>query len=183
MAGIRCSVLSTWLTTNLLDETCPEVSTVGDLDDYLDPGESITCAATYTVLAQDVTAGFVTNTAAASADGAISNTDSVTVIKPNPALSIVKSASPATYGAVGAVISYSYIVTNSGNVTLSGPFTVSDNRTTNESCPATPTLAPGASITCTSSYTITQADLDSGSVTNIASATNGVVTSPLTPRL
>ena len=161
-----------------LDETCPEVSTVGDLDDYLDPGESITCAATYTVLAQDVTAGFVTNTAAASADGAISNTDSVTVIKPNPALSIVKSASPATYGAVGAVISYSYLVTNSGNVTLSGPFSVSDNKTTNESCPATATLAPGASITCTSSYTITQADLDSGSVTNIASATNGVVTSP-----
>ena len=63
-------------------------------------------------------------------------------------------------------------------MTLSGPFTVSDNKTTNESCPATPTLAPGASITCTSSYTITQADINSGSVTNIASATNGVVTSP-----
>jgi hypothetical protein len=76
------------------------------------------------------------------------------------------------------VISYSYLVTNSGNVTLSGPFTVSDNRTTNESCPATATLAPGASIPCTSSYTITQADINSGSVTNIASATNGAVTSP-----
>jgi uncharacterized repeat protein (TIGR01451 family) len=160
------------------DETCPAVITVGDLDNYLDPGESITCGATYTVLAQDFTAGFVTNTAAASADGALSNTDSVTVIKPNPALSIVKSATPATYSTVGAVISYSYLVTNSGNVTLSGPFTVSDNKTTNESCPATASLAPCASITCTSSYTITQADINSGSVTNIASATNGAVTSP-----
>jgi hypothetical protein len=79
---------------------------------------------------------------------------------------------------VGAVINYSYLVTNNGNVTLSGPFTVSDDKTTNESCPATATLAPGASITCTSSYTITLADLNAGSVTNIASATNGTVTSP-----
>jgi len=97
------------------DETCPAVNTVGDLDDYLDPGESITCAATYTILAQDVTAGFVTNTAAASADGTISNTrqcDSLSNL--TLALSIVKSASPATYGAVGVVINYSYLVTNSG---------------------------------------------------------------------
>ena len=63
-------------------------------------------------------------------------------------------------------------------MTLSGPFTVSDDKTSNESCPATSTLAPGASITCTSSYTITQTDLDHGSVTNTASASNGLVTSP-----
>ncbi len=76
------------------------------------------------------------------------------------------------------MISYSYLVTNTGNVTLSGPFTVSDDKATDESCPATASLAPGASITCTASYTITQADLDSGSVTNIASASNGTMTSP-----
>ena len=81
---------------------------------------------------------------------------------------------------MGAVISYSYLVTNSGNVTSSGPFTVSDDKATDESCPATASLAPGASITCTASYTITQADLDAGSVTNIAYASNGTVTSPTT---
>src|SRR3990172_1126128 len=30
---------------------CPAVNTVGDSDDYFDPGESITCTATYTVTA------------------------------------------------------------------------------------------------------------------------------------
>ncbi len=36
-------------------------------------------------------------------------------------------------------------------------------------CPDS-TLAPGASETCTGSYTVTQADVDNGSVTNTASA-------------
>ncbi len=95
-----------------------------------------------------------------------------------PALSIAKTALPATYSTVGQVINYSFQVTNSGNVTLSGPFTVSDDQATDESCPATASLAPGASITCSASYTITQGDLNAGSVTNIATATNGTVTSP-----
>jgi len=96
---------------------------------------------------------------------------------PDGQLSLTKTATPMTYSAVGAVISYSYLVTNSGDVTLDGPFTVSDNKAT-ASCPATASLAPGASITCTASYTIGQGDLDAGSVTNVASASNGAVTSP-----
>jgi len=62
------------------NETCPPVSSVvPDGDAWLDPGESITCSATYTVQSADVTAGSVTNIASASVDGASSNQDTVTV--------------------------------------------------------------------------------------------------------
>ena len=120
----------------------------------------------------------MTNVAFASGGGATSPTDSETVTAvQNAALTLVKTATPGSYDSVGDTISYSYLVTNAGNVTLAGPFTVSDDKATDESCPATASLAPGASITCTATYTIGQADLDAGSVTNTATATNGTVTS------
>ena len=66
------------------------------------------------------------------------------------------------------IIGYSYLLTNSGNVWLKAPFTVTDNKVA-VTCPAAPIwLASGSSITCTASYTITQADLDAGSVKNTA---------------
>ena len=52
-----------------------------------------------------------------------------------PALSLVKSATPATYATVGQSISYSYLVTNTGNVRLAGPVTVTDDKAT-VTCPA-----------------------------------------------
>ena len=97
----------------------------------------------------------------------------------------MKTASPATYASVGDVVVYSYLVTNSGNVSLAGPVTVADDKSTDELCPAVSTvgnndgfLDPGESITCSASYTITQADLNAGSVTNVASASADGTTSP-----
>ena len=73
--------------------------------------------------------------------------------RPESALTLVKSATPGTYDSIDDVISYSYLITNTGNVTLDGPFTIADDQTT-VTCPATATLARRlASITCTASYT------------------------------
>ena len=73
------------------------------------------------------------------------------------------------------MISYSYLVTNTGNVQLAGPVTVTDDKAT-VTCPALTRSATrrlprsGEAVTCTATYTITQADLNSGSVTNVATA-------------
>ena len=88
-----------------------------------------------------------------------------------PALTLIKTASPSTYDAANQTISYSYKLTNTGNVTLVGPFSVADDKTT-VTCPqpADGALSPGEEMTCQANYVITQADLDNGSVTNTAKA-------------
>ena len=103
---------------------------------------------------------------------------------PIRSLRLAKTANPTTYSAVGAVINYSFAVTNNGNVSLAGPVSVADDKATDESCPAVSTvgngngsLDPGESIACTASYTITQTDLNNGSVTNTATANADGVTS------
>ena len=97
-----------------------------------------------------------------------------------PGLEIENTALDASYAAVGDILNYEYVVTNTGNFTITDPITVSDDRIASVSCPALPAgqLAPLASIVCTASYSVTQADLDFGDVVNIASASSGSTTSP-----
>ncbi len=167
------------------DESCPAVDLQGDLDTYLDPGESITCTATYTVTAGDVTAGSVTNVATASAGGITSPSDDATVPYLSPAaLTISKTATEATFTAAGDVLHYSFLVSNSGGVGLAGPVSVSDDKASDETCPPVTTvgdldatLDPGESITCTATYTVSSDDVTAKHVTNSASATADRVTS------
>jgi uncharacterized repeat protein (TIGR01451 family) len=130
--------------------------------------------------------GTVVNTATASgtfSGNTVTDVDSATYA--DASMSLAKSASPTTYSAAGNVITYTFVVTNTGAAILSGPITVLDNQTTNESCPALSTIDdldnffdPGEQITCSATYTITAADVSAGSVVNVASATNGITTSP-----
>jgi hypothetical protein len=85
------------------------------------------------------------------------------------------------YAAAGNLISYDYLVTNTGNVSLAGPVSVDDDKTP-VICPALTTvgnldtlLNPGESITCTADYSVTADDVVAGSVTNTATALAGGV--------
>ena len=95
-----------------------------------------------------------------------------------PQLSVAKSASVASINAAGNTIGYTVTVTNTGNVTITG-ITVSDplgTLTCTTSGNATiASLAPSAQETCSFTYTVTQAVLDSngggdGDIDNTATA-------------
>ncbi len=116
-----------------------------------------------------------TDSLSSSARTSTSNTTSTTITPDAPALSIVTSGSvaPAENQAaanVGNTIAWSYVVTNTGNVPLTG-VTVNDPEGGTITCAPT-TLAVGATANCTgtATRTVTLADLGVGSVANGATA-------------
>lgn len=159
-------------------------------DSTLAPGASTTCTATYTVTQADVDHGQVDDSAIAS--GAPpqglpidSGPSSFSIpVGQAPAISVAKSATPGRVTAAGQVVSYSFLVTNTGILTLSD-VSVTDIQVAPASqanlsaitCP-TATLAPGAAMTCTATYTVTQADLDNGSITDSATTSGTPPTGP-----
>ncbi|MFF7458181.1 DUF6923 family protein [Kitasatospora sp. NPDC008115] len=159
----------------------------------LPPGASVTCTATYTVTQADVDAGSVKNSATAtgtppSGPPPVSPPSEVTITQPPaPALTVVKSATSSQPDklVLGEQITYSFAVKNTGNVTLKdvkvteGPFTGTGTLSP-VTCPTAEaaSLAPGAEMTCTATYTVTQADVDAGSVKNTATATGTPPTGP-----
>src|SRR6266540_5908096 len=164
--------------------TCPALNTVGNLDNYLDLNETITCSASHTISEADVSTASVTNVAVATVGGATSNQTGITLTLGGPqsssGLKLVKTASAQTYGQVGETITYTYVITNTGSTPL-GPaqFTISDNKLGAPlNCgPANLTLAPKQTVTCSASYTITQADMNLPNIMSSATASGGGQTS------
>jgi LysM repeat protein len=96
---------------------------------------------------------------------------------PLKTLALTTTVNPTTYDQAGQIITFTYVIRNSGNVTL-GPaqFTVSDSliSTAPFNCgPGNTSLAPNMTVTCTATYAITQNDMTAVSVTNIATASGG----------
>ncbi|MFC7545453.1 LPXTG cell wall anchor domain-containing protein [Plantactinospora sp. GCM10030261] len=150
----------------------------------LAPGAATTCTATYTVTQADLDNGSLTDTARAhgtpAGGGAPVDSGPSTLTIPAvdlvAAISVDKSSPTATYTTPGQQIQYRYLVVNTGGLTLS-EVNVTDVQTPPSSnadlgpisCPVT-TLAPGAATTCTATYTVTQADLDNGTLTDTATS-------------
>jgi uncharacterized repeat protein (TIGR01451 family) len=158
---------------------CPEVNTVGNLNDMLDVNETVTCASSYTITQADLDAGSATNIATATVNGISSNQviTTVTIVQPE-ILKLAKTATPTTYDRVGQAITYTYVITNNGAETL-GPdqFIVTDTGiSTPINCgEAALVLASNETVTCSATYTVTQADMDTDSVSTSAIASGGGV--------
>ena len=138
----------------------------------LNVGKNVTGTANYTIHQSDIDAGYVTNSANAtcSFSNELYTSKDITArinITQNPVLTLVKLASPTTYSSVGQNITYTYTVTNYENLNFKGNITVTDNKTGTFNI-SNVDIAPGQNITGISNYTITQPDLDAGSVINIA---------------
>ena len=187
-----------YVVTNTGNVTLNAVSVSDDLTSVvcpattIAPGATLICTSAYLTTQANLNFGAVTNTASATSTAAgsagtpvQSNDDSVTVrATQSPAITMVKSiASGSPYSAVGQAVSYSYVVTNSGNISLTAPISVADDKIPTVSCPGIPVggLIPGDAITCTGTYNVSQADLDFGSVTNTASASLTQTVNPANP--
>ena len=139
-------------------------------------GGTMDCTATYNITQADMDAKVVNNTATARGTAPngteVSDQDTATIsTEPIYSLALVKTAAPLTYSAEGQVITYAYQLSNDGNQTLYPPYSVADDKSTDENCPDQPAMMlPGESILCTATYTIGAGDLpDSAtSVTNVA---------------
>lgn len=108
------------------NESCPALTTVGDFDNFLDPGEQITCTATYTVTAADVTAKQVTNIASATVSGVTSPTDSKTVPL---AADLTSMKTNNVNGLVGVGDSFAWTITVSNAVSAGSSASFADTQT------------------------------------------------------
>ncbi|MDX5467168.1 MAG: DUF11 domain-containing protein, partial [Cyclobacteriaceae bacterium] len=137
----------------------------------LAPGaeNAVTFVASYTVTQEDLDNGSFTNTATATAifgETELEESDDATVEAIQlPAISITKSADVSTVDAVGDVITYTLTISNTGNVTLTG-VTVEDPLTGLDL--AIGNLVPGQIESIETEYIVTQEDINSGSILNVA---------------
>ncbi|WP_347109245.1 hypothetical protein AAHB33_01195 [Paenarthrobacter sp. S56] len=161
----------------------------------LEPGQTVTATANYAVTQSDIDARHVANEATATGNPPTGNpvtpahgkTD--TPLIPDPGMEFTKTADSSAVqkpSKPGDVITYTFTARNTGNVTLKN---VDVNDPLKGLAPLKYTwpgtareLLPGQTVTATATYAITQADIDAGYVTNVATATGTPPTGkPLTP--
>lgn len=156
-----------------LSVTC----STGQLDVATDNVAS--CTASYQVTAADVTAGSITNAAEATATvpatgDQVSDTDSTTIhLAGGPAVGLATAAQPQSFSTAGQPITYTYTVANDGNSGLSD-VSVSDTvsgQPVPVSCDGDSLDTGAQPVECQATYDVTQADLNSGSITNDATVT------------
>jgi uncharacterized repeat protein (TIGR01451 family) len=176
-------VTYTYTITNIGNVTLDNITVIDDklgtiipLTDTLAPGDNTTGTATMPVTQELLDNGTQTNTVIATGEPSsgpvVSDQDNQTVtFFQTPAIHILKTDvfSTGDGSQVGDVITYTYKVTNVGNVTLDN-ITVIDDKLGTITL-GTTTLVPGDNTTGTATLPVTQELLDNETQTNIAIAT------------
>jgi hypothetical protein len=139
----------------------------------LAPGATTSCTGAYTATLADLDGGSIVVTATAS-NGTL--TSAAATARSDSILRLLKDVTEPSFPAAGTQLHYTYLVTNRSTAPVDGPFAVSDDRTT-ATCQPALTLAAGASVFCTATYTVTDADVAAGSVTNTARGSGGGLSS------
>ena len=149
------------------------------------PGDTCVLTGTYTVQQSDVDAGSIVNTAGVTSTEITTPVEATqtTTTSQNNALNLDKPA-PANADEDGSgdvsvndTLTYTVTATNSGtttlnNVVVSDPMLAPNSQT----CA---TVAPGATCVLSGTYTVTQSDVDNGSIVNTAGVTSTEITSPV----
>jgi uncharacterized repeat protein (TIGR01451 family)/uncharacterized repeat protein (TIGR02543 family) len=155
----------------------------------LQPGASTTCTGAHTVTATEVSVGNVHNSATATGQpptppggptpSAVTSLPSEvdTATEQQPSMTMVKSVTSTGPYNTGSVIAYQFLVTNTGNVVLTG-VVVNDALLDAPAVCASTTLSPGTSTTCTGVHTVTAAEVAAGNVHNSATVTGQPPTPP-----
>ncbi|MGC3954262.1 MAG: hypothetical protein QM804_08435 [Propionicimonas sp.] len=160
--------------------TCPAAAA------SLGVNQTVICTADYTLTQADLDRGDLSNRATATAtdqkgrpyESRPSNTV-VTEFTATPGVKLTKTTEGAIPAQAGGTISYAFTVENTGNTTLSS-VTVTEGDFTGSGTPPTVTcpsgaVAPGATVRCSAQYTVTQRDIDRGTINNSATATGTAV--------
>lgn len=144
--------------------------------------KTTTCTGSYTVKQSDINAGFaITNNATVTTTqaGPVPVQVTTTVVR-SPSLTINKAASRSVVNSAGQVINYSVTIINTGNTDLTNmqvDDVLIDTNANNLACSPVAkgaTLGLGATTTCLGSYTVTQANINSGNaIVNTAGVTTG----------
>ena len=140
----------------------------------MEPDEVATAKATYAITQEDIDNGQVINNAVVTGTDeenadVTDDDDAETVIEENPSIKIEKEVDKTEIdnAKAGDQLTYTFTATNTGNVTLTKcKFTDDLSIEGLKWDSKIATMAPGQAISGTATYTLTQADIDSGKVVN-----------------
>ena len=161
--------------------TINEDPTVVSMPATLQVGDILYCEAYHNVTQTDIDAGTYVNTAVIdSAETEAESAEEEVPMIQIPMVELVKTGSlddstvePAGQADAGDTVSYTFSVTNSGNVTLHNISIADDLADLTISGGPITSLAPGEtdSVTFTGIYSLKQSDIDAGSLVNDATVT------------